>query len=298
MSVIFDGYKECYNNGVVACLKRNYESFKNKSLDDIANWLKPVLKYKWEEECLEDFPYKYGTVIISDKKVVGYLGAVYSKRYDLNGKGYIFLRPTTWAIDEKYRIYLFKGLKEQFKAADVIGDFAPRESVEHTLVNLYKFKYCEKISYKFQAIPYFGFYKVDVSFVKNSLEIDDKIVSREFRDNQIFDVKCAKINDKKSDAVAYILYKIVGRKNNHRIMIMKIAGAELISMHIHEIFWRMMWHESAYHKLKCDGRFFRDCKFEYPFSKSKPMVRLLLNKRTDITPQDDFLYSDTCMLEG
>ena len=64
MSVIFDGYKECYNNGVVACLKRNYESFKNKSLDDIANWLKPVLKYKWEEECLEDFPYKYGIIII------------------------------------------------------------------------------------------------------------------------------------------------------------------------------------------------------------------------------------------
>ncbi len=296
MDIRIEGYQNKYLNEVVSCLMRNYAWLAEKGPCETTEWLKPVLEYSWQEDVLMNFPHKYGSVLLDDGSVVGFCGNVYSKRYDENGRPYIFLRPTTWAIDAEYRIYLFKILKQQFKVADVIGDFEPRASVEEALVNLYKFQYCDKTIYKFPAVPHI-FSRLRHEFPTSDDKCFDKILSRELLDNEKYGVKAAVFT---ADAMnrCIIFYQLVGKKGRQRIMVLKVENGRLLAEHAHEIFWALMRHENVYHKLKCDSRFFCGEKINYPIIRCSQSSRLLKVRNKEIVPQLDFLYSDTCMLEG
>lgn len=299
MSVSIDSYKPQYKTGVAACLRRNYPWMEEESQESIARWLEPVLHYTWTEDLSEnDFPHKYGTVILAEDRVVGFLGAVYSRRYS-GDEPYIFLRPTTWAIDDKYRIYLFKALKVQFAAADVIGDFEPRDSVEETLVKLYHFQYIDHKMYKFPAIPYLLFSQVDITFFQEAAEINDEHIKVEYMDNQPYGVGCVCVRPHRREGKCYIFYQLIGKAGRRRILIMKVSQPRIFAEFTHEILWKMQHFTKAYNKVKCDSRFFGGQPVRYPFRKSKKVARLLLNKLPEeVVPQTDFLYSDTCMLEG
>ena len=299
MAVCIEGYTEKYYEGVVNCLRRNYPWMAKKSQAYIAKWIVPVLTYHWVEDIDEAvLPHKYGTVLLDGENVVGFLGTIYSRRY-AGKQSYIFLRPTTWAIDEKYRIYLFKVLKMQFAEADVIGDFAPRESVEKALVNVFHVTYCDQTMYKFAAVPHLFFSKVDMQFIQEASELRYKVLVNEYQDNALYGVKCVDICVRKTGEHCVIFYQLIGTAEHRRIQVMKVSQPRVLADFAHEILWKIQHFEKAYYKLKCDSRFFGGYPIHHPFYKSKAEPRLLLNKlESNLQPQVDFLYSDTCMLEG
>lgn len=300
MSVKIDNYNDAvHRNGVLACLKRNY-TWMNKVTDgQLYEWAKPFLSYSWKHADLgENIPCMHGQVILNNDEVVGYLGYIYSKKV-INGKSLRYMTSTTWAIDEGYRIYLFKAFKLALRDADISADFTARKSVEEMLIKVFKFRYSNKTLCKFFPVPYIKKSSIILEKINCADEIADVIVRHEYEDHDKYNIKCVKINCRSDKKEFYILYKITKRETKNIIKlpwieILKVSDISLFSEYTHEIIWKLQFTESAL--LQCDRSFFSEKQIIHPLYKNSKVKRLFLNKTMDeFIP--DFLYSEVAMLQ-
>lgn len=300
MSVVIGNYNDAiHRKGVLACLKRNYAWMNNLTDNRLYEWAKPFLTYSWKHADIgKDIPCMHGQVILNDEEVVGYLGYIYSKR-SFNGKSLRYMTPTTWAIDEGYRIYLFKAFKLALRNVDISADFTARESVEEMLIKVFKFRYLNKTLCKFFPVPYIKKASIILEKINCADEIADVIVRHEYEDHDNCNIKCVKINCRDIEKEFYIIYKIIERKTKNIIKlpwieILKVSDISLFSEYTHEIIWKLQFTESAL--LQCDRNFFSEKPIVHPLYKNSKVKRLFLNKTMDeFTP--DFLYSEVSMLQ-
>lgn len=297
MKVFIKPYIEQYHDEVIKCLRRNFNWMQKRKLKDLEEWLAPLWNYNWKNSNL-DSEFKRGVVILNEKNdIVGYLGFIYSLR-NLNGRGYRYLTPSYWAIDEGYRVYLFKVLKQIFKEADVIGDFTPMSSVEKILKTVFKFNTISSELYQFLPVPYL--FKNHILISKcNECDLSDT-EKKELYDHRPYGVKCVRVRDVQKKYSMIIFYKVFNATIKQFIpvrciQILKISDRNFLHLYTHEIVWKLQKHERAL--LQCDSLFFKNNDFTYPLKRIKCIPRQFLNKKIkglDIEP--DFLYSELAML--
>ena len=182
-------YEAGHREGVVACLRRNYEWMGNASFEKVDRWLDPILTYEWAEPA--DTVYPYGGVLLDQNDVVGFLGMIYSVRY-MGGKRYIYANPTTWAIDHGYRIYDFPSSDVLYGCADIIADFTAGEVEIEKSIKMFGFRICDDKSHFFRRTCAQG----NISCVQRApSDIRDEILRREFEDHLRYGVECLKFND-------------------------------------------------------------------------------------------------------
>lgn len=288
-------YKDIFKDGIIDCLKRNYDNMKDLDNSTIASWAEPMFSYDWQNHISEEeFPYKYGMVFLDNDKVVGYLGMIYSKQIQ-NGTKYSYLSPTTWAVDDKYRIQIVKAIGIMNKTADVIGDFSPRQSVEETLVKLFKYKYIDEKQYAFCPVPCLNTNKISIIDINDSSLIKDEDIKLKYIDHSKYNVKCICIQEK--DNRSYIFYKVSKQKisflNTSWIDILSVSNKELFTRNIKYINFKLQRKEKAF--LKADSRFFITDLFKHP-AYFNFVVKRISYSNIDTNIDIDMLYSEIPML--
>lgn len=301
MSVKIDNYNDAvHRNGVIACLKRNYAWMNSVTDSQLYEWAKPFLTYSWKHANVEEnIPCLHGQVILNDDDdVVGYLGYIYSKKV-INGKSLRYMTPTTWAIDEGYRVYLFKAFKLALRDIDLAADFTARESVEEMLIKVFKFRYSNKLLCKFFPVPYIHKTNIILDKVNISSEITEPLIRNEYEDHNEYNIQCVKISCLNNQKKFYVLYRLIKRKTKNIVKlpwieILKVSDIALFSEYTHEIIWKLQFMEVAL--LQCDRNFFSKKVIKHPLYKNSEVKRLFLNKTMyEFTP--DFLYSEIAMLQ-
>lgn len=315
MGIRIEGYCPEHRAGIIACLQRNYDWMGKTDSKDVEHWLQPTISYQWMEDVSsEQYPYKYGIVLLSNDKVVGFLGCIYSRRYAV-GKPYIYLTGTNWCIDEKYRMHLIPMLKKMYETADVVGDFTPRKSVEEVLVKIFKFQYFNREKLRFAPIPFLDCHEVEFRSLFPE-DFSDLILRREYLDNIPFGIKCIEFS--RNEERGYVFYQVMEYRGKW-IQIVKVVNGELFARHAHEIIWQIQKKEcfddccdltediceivrrarsNMWMNLEAEKCFFQDEKIQHPMYDSVSVVRLVRNRRNpEILPVIDFLYSEMVMLE-
>lgn len=302
MSIRIVNYSPEYQKGVIACLKRNYPWMSTQSDVFISKWISPILTYHWQNDSLSTFPQNnYGIIILDNDTVVGFLGFIYSTRI-WNKTPYRYANASTWAIDDGYRIYMFKAMKMAMKDMDIISDFTACQAVESSMINVFKFKYLDQKIFKFFPFPYIGKSHIILQPIDTIDDIDNSIIKMEFQDHQQYEIKCVKFSLNTSNTTnIYIFYKYEIKHKPYRgtrktVTILKISDSKFASNFAFEWIWKLLRYEKAT-SIEIDSRFFGQHEIKYPFYyKIKPTNRLILNHTNAAKPNIDFLYSEVSML--
>lgn len=291
-----EGYSDKYRDGVLACLKRHYRGM--AKMDDLVlyKWLSPIIQYSWQNDIsIKDCPFKYGAILLDDETVVGFLGLIYSYQ-EQQGNRYVYLTSTTWAVDEDYRIYLFKIIKKVYSYADVISDFSPITSIKEVLIKIFKFKYLDKSTLIFLPIPYLTFSKIKCIFIYNKNAFYDEKNKMIYENHKKYGVKCIEIKYRNENSC--IFYTVAHKEKKgikfNWIHILYVENSNLFAKNAHEIIWRLQKKEHAF--LNCDKRFFGNNNICYPKYWTKSADRLYLNKMMKNEIKVDLLYSEYAML--
>lgn len=302
MSIEIVNYTPKYQKGVIACLKRNYPWMSTQSDEFISKWISPILSYHWKNDSLSTFPpNNYGVIILANGNVVGFLGFIYSAR-KWDKIPYRYANASTWAIDDGYRIYMFKAMKIAMKNMDVISDFTACKAVESSMLNVFKFKYLDQKIFKFFPFLYIGRSHITLQPINTTNDIDDSIIEMEFQDHQQYGIKCVKFSRNTSNiSNTYIFYKYEIKHKPYRgtrktITVLKISDSNFASTFAFEWIWKLLHYEKAT-SIEIDSRFFDQHKIKYPFYyKIKPTNRLILTHANIAKSNIDFLYSEVSML--
>lgn len=299
MKIEVKGYTPEYKDGFLECLKNNYSWMAEESNDALYEWTKPFMEYDWKERLPEEVrPYQHGMIFLSDDKVVGFLGFIYSKRH-WNGHEYIYQNGTTWAINEGYRIYLFKASKKADALADVLGDFTPVKAVEETLTKVFKYQYIDHFVYRFYPVPCFH-ESLMYREIVNDKDLDDPVLRTEFYDHKPYGVRCIRVSDGHEES--YLFFRINQRIRKHRkifrkrrsiLKILKLTNPDFFCKHYREIVWHLQKGEHPYVQL--EPRFIAPHRIQGFGIKEKKVVRLGLDK-TGFEVPVDLLYSEEAIL--
>ncbi len=299
MKIEIKGYTEQYKNGFLQCLKNNYPWMAEVTDEELYEWTKPFMEYDWKEDLPAEIkPYQHGMVFLDGQQVVGFLGFIYAKRH-WQGHEYIYQNGTTWAVNEGYRIYLFKALKQADSLADVLGDFTPVKAVEETLTKVFKYKYIDHKVYRFYPVPRFH-EKLTYQMIQDEKDLPDEILRTEFHDHQPYGVKCLKVSDGQQDS--FIFFRINHRVRRHRkifrkrrsvLKILKLTNPDLFCRNYREIVWHLQKGEHPY--VQIEPRFLAPHKLSGLGIKEKKAVRLGLDKTGWDIPID-LLYSEEAIL--
>lgn len=299
MKVEIKGYTDRYKQGFLQCLKNNYPWMAEVSDDELYEWTKPFMEYDWQEALPAEIKqYQHGIVFLDGQQVVGFLGFIYAKRH-WKGHEYVYQNGTTWAVNEGYRIYLFKALKQADALADVLGDFTPVKAVEETLTKVFKYKYIDHKVYRFYPVPCFH-EKLTYQMILDEKDLTDEILRMEFHDHQPYGVKCLKISDGQQDS--FIFFRVNHRIRKHRrvfrkrrsiLKILKLTNPDLFCNHYREIVWHLQKGEHPY--VQIEPRFLLPHKLTGFGIKEKKVVRLGLDKTGWDVPID-LLYSEEAIL--
>lgn len=295
MGVTIQPYRLEYESGVIALLKRSYIGLAKKSDVEVSNWGKPIFSQSWRE-CVEerDFPYKYGAIILDDNKVVGFLGCISAIRYAPEGR-YISTSGTTWAIDDGYRIYMFKGMKLAFKNADFIIDLTPIPSVEAALRDVLKFNVISNIMYRYYPIPRF-LGKTIIAVINSGADIDDSLVRKEYNDHAIYSVKCLSVYSEGKRS--YVFFSV---RKRYIKGIFPICIARILKTTNKDYDWdtwkNVIWSIQKKYALivECDEHFVKCVPPEVPYIKRIKTKRYVKNHclyNIDI----DYLYTEYAVL--
>lgn len=268
----------------------------------IEKWVSPILTYRWQNDSLSEFSQNnYGIIILDNDTVVGFLGFIYSTRL-LDKMPYRYANASTWAIDDGYRIYMFKAMKMAMKNIDIISDFTACKAVESSMLNVFKFKYLDQKIFKFFPFPYIGKSHIILQPINTINDIDNSTIKIEFQDHQQYGIKCVKFSLNTSNTSnAYIFYKYEIKHKPYRgtrktITILKISDPKFASTFAFEWIWKLIHYEKAT-SIEIDSRFFGQYKIKYPFYyKIKPTNRLILTHANLDKSNIDFLYSEVSML--
>lgn len=299
MKIEIKGYSDQYRQGVLACLKNNYPWMAEMSDEELYRWAKPFMGYDWNEELPDAVrKFQHGIVFLAGQQVVGYLGFIYAKRH-WQGHEYIYQNGTTWAVNEGYRIYLFKALKQANSLAEVLGDFSPIKSVEETLTKVFKFKYIDHKVYRFYPIPCFH-EELNYRMVQDEKDIADEVLRTEFHDHYPYGVRCLRISDGKNEG--YIFYRVkqriwkkrrIFRKRRSVLIVLKMTNPDLFCAHYREVVWHLQKGEHPY--VEIEPRFIAPHSLQGFGIKEKTVARLGLNK-TEWNIPIDLLYSEEAIM--
>lgn len=299
MKIEIKGYSDQYRQGVLACLKNNYPWMAEMSDEELYRWAKPFMGYDWKEELPDAVrKFQHGIVFLAGQQVVGYLGFIYAKRH-WQGHEYIYQNGTTWAVNEGYRIYLFKALKQANNLAEVLGDFSPIKSVEETLTKVFKFKYIDHKVYRFYPIPCFH-EELNYRMVQDEKDIADEVLRTEFHDHYPYGVRCLRISDGKNEG--YIFYRVkqriwkkrrIFRKRRSVLIVLKMTNPDLFCAHYREVVWHLQNGEHPY--VEIEPRFIAPHSLQGFGIKEKTVARLGLNK-TEWNIPIDLLYSEEAIM--
>ncbi len=317
MSVEFVSYEDKYLEGIVECLRRNFDWMADRDGDYLKKWISPILYYTWkEDECLKNLPYLQGLVILDADQVVGYFGVLYSVRSWKN-QSVICANPTTWMLDEPYRLHMFRAIKMIFQGADVVVDFTPRKSVAEVLEKVFKFQYYERECVRLYPVPYLCEDSIELRFLSADAKGLDISLRKEYLDHSFregigFVFYCTKNSNEKG----YIIYRVMP-EGGKWIRILKVTNKPLFARHAHEIIWKILRREcydgcaddmQALCRVmelmqdrkrvcvECDRNFFGGETICHPLYRGVEVRRMILNK-TDLEIENpDMLYSELAVL--
>ncbi len=308
--------------GVIRCLKRNYPNFGGWDNVQMEHWLDPVIRYKWSinnDVSEKDFPYKYGVTIKDDGRVVGWLGNIVSIRYSHEGWKYIYGSPTTWAIDKKYNMYLFKALTLLYSNIDVVSEFTARESVREILKKKYRFEVKSTKNYRFRPIPCFRCRRMMIEPITSedftySGEIDQSVI-KDHLALEFFYI--FRFKRKKDGEDGYLFCKTY-KEDSIRIRILRVINPKLFADNCQEIVWEIErfiffpTRKSSFTMTKdilrfvkkkknidieCDSLLLHGHKPKHHYYKEFEVCRMFRNPNR-INVEYDFLYSELACLNS
>lgn len=303
-------YTHEYYDDVMRCVARSDIGRGNPSFLTEDSGLKSLLLFNPTENLPEKaMKYMRGGVILSEDKLVGYMGGTSSLRH-IGDKSYSYMAFTSWAIEKPYRLYQFRFLKELHEAFDVVVDFSARDSVYNYMTKLYGYEIMDSVKYRFCPLPYNGIDRISFYTMKESDFIDEneRIL---YHDNKSYDVYCAKITDSEKHK-GLIYYKHM-HSNGDWIRIIRTTddAGMLFAQYADEIVWYIYKSLGLYanedtalnqiikdqynHKwisLECDSRFIGDYKIRHPLYNTKAVRRLTLDKTGIDNREMDFLGTE------
>lgn len=290
-----EAFKDTHMSGIIDCLKRNYESFKDYSDKQLEEWIKPLISYNWIDDI--EVPYKYGMVLMNENQVVGYCGLIYSKYHEDGGEPLVYVNPTTWAIDEKYRLQVFKVTKEMLKTADVVGDFTSRKSMEEMCTKVFKYEYLDNQTIRFLPIPKVISHMKSM-VIKDIHQIHDESVKSKYLDHKKYGVKVIRFSRENQDC--YVFYKIMHLKikgiNTKWARILDISDNDFFAENIHGIMWKIQCTDKCLSEV--DRHFIGEREFKHPLFKYSNAHRLVYElDKIKNKEKFSYLYSELAMLK-
>lgn len=205
-------YDDKYLIGIISCLKRNYNRFGCMMDLDVYKFIKPLVTYDFSE----DYSYQkgnYGYVLLEDENVVGFFEMIYYRLKSESGKFYTVANPTTWAIDDKYRIYIFQVTEALFKEPDIVIDATP--SYKELMIEKKMFGFMDLSLKKIRFFSMESQNKENcyITKVSSSSCISDDDVYKKYMDNVRYGVNCIEIVNE-LNMKCYVMYNIVFAKKH------------------------------------------------------------------------------------
>lgn len=198
------GYNDSYRIRLLEYLRGSAAKYADMSNEQLDEWLDTRVNYKWIDDVdINQYPYKYGLVLVDGEEIVGYLGLIYSYIYACDEKK-IFVNPVSWSIKKKYGFYLFAAMNMILESADVIGEFTPSDVVRKMCLNMYHFDVLDDRIIKFWPKPV-SLKGIHTRNIEESNEIYDESSRVKYIDNIKFGVRCMEfeINNRR----LYVFYK-------------------------------------------------------------------------------------------
>ena len=138
---------------------------------------------------------------------------IYYRLKSESGKFYTVANPTTWAIDDKYRIYIFQVTEALFKEPDIVIDATP--SYKELMIEKMMFGFMDlslkKIRFFSMESP--SKEKCYITKVSTSSCISDDDVYKKYMDNVRYGVNCIEIVNE-LNMKCYVMYNIVFAKKH------------------------------------------------------------------------------------
>ncbi len=256
--VRFDEYRKEYHDGVVSCVMRNFEEMRFFSKTEISRWMEPMFGYPWENRLPEYVHYKHGIVMLSEDEIVGYTGCFFSSR-EIGDRNYIVCKVTTTAIDERFRLCLFKMLEEIMRSADVVITYTPIDTLRKILEERYHFSYFDRENEKFYPVPCMKRY-LAFRFIMDANEIDDDSIRQVFQDHVAYGIKC--MEAQKQGRSCFVFYRRIWKKMHligrdryliPFVQVLEVTDRELFGENARAMIWTIQKREKAF--LETDSRF-------------------------------------------
>lgn len=295
MGVTVRPYRTEDETGVVALLKRSYAGLAQKTDSEVSTWGTPIFSPTWGEQVdARIFPYKYGAVILNNDEVVGYLGCISAIRH-IQENSYISTSGTTWAIDDGYRIYMFKAMKLVFEDADLIIDLTPIPSVEAALRDIMKFNIISSVMYRYYPMPRF-FGKTNISVVNDERYIYDPVVRQEYNDHKIYSVICLAISTGMENS--YLFFSVRNRYIKGIIPISIARVLKTTNKYYDWLTWKdIVWFIQQKYALivECDAHFLEIIPPEVPYI-TRIETKRYVKQNCEYDINIDYLYTEYAVL--
>lgn len=288
-------YSSLYLNGVIKCLKRNYNRFNNMMDLDVYKFLKPLITYSFSEE----YSYNkgnYGYVLLANNNVVGFFGMIYY-RVKSEKNYYTVANPTTWAIDDGYRMYIFQVTEKLFSDTDVIIDATPSYTELTIETKMFGFNTLSQNKVRFFEED-ISKYNYRIKRMEAPYEFEDNNLYKRFLDNISYDIKSAEIINKSGEK-SYVIYQVVYAKEHLEGCDEVCKLARILSVSNRYIFNDAFMNVFGYIKqiedieaLECDSMFIdNDSIYELPHEEKQFTRIIKYNKECDFKNWD-LLYTE------
>ena len=172
--------------------------------------------------------YPFGFVLKTQKKIVGFVGTLFSKR-KFNNKNYIFCNIHTWLVDKSHRIASHLLFEELIRKKLVITVLSPLDKLCGTFKKMGFDIFVMNYRIVF-LLNFFNFFKKNLFKIeKNPNEIEKKIKRKErkiFLDHLNSNFVNFLIYDKESSKSSLIISKIIRKKNYFNVLNILYASNE------------------------------------------------------------------------
>ncbi len=291
-------YTTEYYQAVTDCLKRNFLSVRQMSDSTLKNWMQSLTDYPWiDKEPINSLLYKRGVVLKDGDAVVGYLGLIYSYQ-TFGDKQLITVNPTTWAIDEKYRITALDAIKKTDLTAQVTYNLTPIANMQRILSSVFHYKVFEEKIYTFNFRPFIKKSNLVVQMVDVTTPDLPQDILQKLTDHAAYPIKCVRFNS--NGQAAYLFYKIKKGKRKKiipytHITVLETDNIDFFKKNASDVIRALQKAEKA--TLITDSRFFGgDAINCQKIDQTKPVKRMKVSKEDAACKTESLLYSEIAIL--
>ena len=301
-------------DGIVACLKRNFDWMSERTDEEITEWFSVLANHPWEDDNIDKNKYNYGKDLIDDGKIVGYFGGIGAERY-VGEEKLLFMNFSTWAVDRGIRGSFFNHVEDMYSIPDVITDLTPNQASVMFESKFFGMDIEERGYIRLYPVPFMDNHKCYITHIQRGIEIDNNVVKKEFEDHETYKgIGLARVEDR--TGVCYVFYRKM-LNNGEWIRILKVSNSSIFSRHCHEITWAI-FEKEIYHSflndtdryaeilrrsqnkewiaMECERRFFGDAEIDYPLFTKMSKKRLYKNNAGVCFDNIDFLYTEYAFL--